>query len=771
MKQPSPRVSALVNLGALTALLGVVIVGFAASFDGLGYLIPAVGGLVLGLVIAVVAARRRWGAVSVAGLVALAIAVFGGALALPRTTLWGVPTIETLSELAVGLIAAWKTFVTSAAPMRWDEGHGLVPFYLLLVSAALAGSLALRLRSGAWALIPVIAAFVLQAALGVATTVAPITQGVALAVIAVGWLGYRYANDPSRLVAEVHGETTVDAVHGARSRRLLAGGVVLALAAGAGVTLGMTTPDVQRSVLRDDIVPPLDIRAYTSPLQSFRAYVRDDAESAQFTLTGMPPHARVRLATLDAYTGTVLNVAGDSGTFLPLRTDRTEKVEGASATVTIEVGDYDGSFVPTVGDVANLAFAGADAAALGRASYLNADTGTVITTRPLVRGDVYTVTTGMREEPSPKQLETASFADVTRPEQVGVPDAITTLATDLTAEAKTPLGQVTALRDWLVSEGYFSHGLAGDAPSLSGHGAVRLQELLQNAPITGDDEQYAVAMVLLADRLGIPARAVMGWHDQPDDAPATTFTARGDNLHVWVEVAFDGYGWVPFDVTPPEDKKPVDEAPQPRSDTRPQVLQPPPADQDAADDPLAVPESRDPQDEDEDDKDAAAGLTLPIIIALGAGSLLLVLLLPVLIIVLLKARRRRQRARSGPADRRVAGAWDEVVDRARDLRVPLPSGVSRQESAQSLSQAFPDAEVITLARRADARVFGPGEATEDDVGRFWADTDDVIHGMMHSRSRRSRISAKISLRSLLRARGDGPMQKNNDGGGGEGERS
>lgn len=54
------------------------------------------------------------------------------------------------------------------------------------------------------------------------------------------------------------------------------------------------------------------------------------------------------------------------------------------------------------------------------------------------------------------------------------------------------------------------------------------------------------------------------------------FEATGDNLHVWVEIAFEGVGWVPFDPTPDEDNVPNDQTTTPQANPRPQVLQPPP---------------------------------------------------------------------------------------------------------------------------------------------------------------------------------------------------
>jgi hypothetical protein len=71
-------------------------------------------------------------------------------------------------------------------------------------------------------------------------------------------------------------------------------------------------------------VPPFDITDYPSPLQSFRGYVRDDADKTLFTVTGLPKDGRVRLATMDAYDGIVYNVS-DDGPALPARSRRSAR--------------------------------------------------------------------------------------------------------------------------------------------------------------------------------------------------------------------------------------------------------------------------------------------------------------------------------------------------------------------------------------------------------------------------------------------------------------
>lgn len=64
---------------------------------------------------------------------------------------------------------------------------------------------------------------------------------------------------------------------------------------------------------------------------------------------------------------------------------------------------------------------------------------------------------------------------------------------------------------------------------------------------------YASAAVQALRAHGIPARYAEGYYLSASDAansPDGTVTLTGQNAHVWVEVYFDGVGWLPTDVTP-----------------------------------------------------------------------------------------------------------------------------------------------------------------------------------------------------------------------------
>jgi len=241
----------------------------------------------------------------------------------------------------------------------------------------------------------------------------------------------------------------------------------------------------------------------------------------------------------------------------------------------------------------------------------------------------------------------------------------------------------------------------------------------------------------------------MGWHPDEDDADAGVFEATGDNLHAWVEIAFDGHGWIPFDPTPDEDNEPSQQNTKPRANPRPQVLQPPPPAQDAAELPPVVADEREQEEEEESVLDWLG----PLLFWGGVSLLtLFVLLSPVLLIAALKAARRIQRRSADRAADRISGGWDELVDRAVDLRVPVTPGATRAESAREVGSAYEGERVTQLATRADVSVYGPGDPTPAEIEDFWIEVDDIVGGMRAATPRRQRLQALLSTRSLRRSR-------------------
>ena len=62
-------------------------------------------------------------------------------------------------------------------------------------------------------------------------------------------------------------------------------------------------------------------------------------------------------------------------------------------------------------------------------------------------------------------------------------------------------------------------------------------------------QQYATTMAVLVRELGLLARIAVGYQAgtlQDDGA----YLVQSKNAHAWVEVFFEGYGWLPFEPTP-----------------------------------------------------------------------------------------------------------------------------------------------------------------------------------------------------------------------------
>ncbi|HEX5412532.1 MAG TPA: DUF3488 and transglutaminase-like domain-containing protein [Terriglobia bacterium] len=68
----------------------------------------------------------------------------------------------------------------------------------------------------------------------------------------------------------------------------------------------------------------------------------------------------------------------------------------------------------------------------------------------------------------------------------------------------------------------------------------------------GDCEYFASAMAIMLRTIGIPARLVNGFQRGSYNPFGKDFVVRAHDAHSWVEVYFVGYGWIPFDPTPPD---------------------------------------------------------------------------------------------------------------------------------------------------------------------------------------------------------------------------
>ena len=728
----------------------VALIPLQPSFGDGGFWLALAGGVLLGTGVALLGVRLRGGPLEVAALTIAAYFAFGGLFALRGTAIFGVlPSLATLRDLALGVVFSWKQLLTIQAPVTGFDQLLIVPYLTGLVGSVLTVSFALRLRRFGFTLVPAGALLVGAIAFSTHEPLLPALVGAVVAGVGLAWVAWRRSRARTEAA---HAELLGVVAHGSASTRRAILATGLALAAGvAGLGLASVAHGYDRTVLREVVVPPLELHDYPSPLMSFRKYVTAGEDTTLFTVEGLPAGQQLRLATLDLYDGMVYKVSGSGGLGAGVfsRVGRTiaGAPEGERTTVKVVVGDLRGVWVPDAGSLASLSFDGERAVQLTEGLHYNRATGTAVTTAGLRTGDAYTFETTLPPATlSDVELASASIDDaVTTPGPEKVPDVLVGVTAQAANPTLPPMERLLAIRDFL-RQGFFSHGLDTDSvESPSGHSQWRLARMFEVQQLLGDQEQYAVAMALMAAQAGIPARVVMGFQ-QPESATGAV-AVTGDNVTAWVEVPLKGRGWVAIDPTPTNDPDNMEQLPEKRSKPRSSLPQPPLPPQE----PIELPDE--PQVDQEAEEELPEEPVNPWLVVLyaGAGTLggLAVLLGPGFVMLGVKAARRRRRRLTGRLPDRVSGGWDEVMDAATDAGARVDPVATRREDAAALAASYPSLGLQQLAGRADAAVFGAGEPTDVEVAAYWADVDTARRGIAGQASVRTRLRRFFAPASLF----------------------
>ena len=416
----------------------------------------------------------------------------------------------------------------------------------------------------------------------------------------------------------------------------------------------------------------MDVSALDSPLRRFRTFTDQGADVLEnvhdkvlFTVRGAPKGSRVRLVTLDRYDGrewlpsnnTEAGTADDAFLRIDSRVDNPLRGPAVRASVRVTRA-YRSAWMPTVGSLTSL-------------QLIFADPGSSVTrcatTWPPRRPCCPPASAAGTPTSSPRWCRPRRSMPRPRdgraaPSRWWGCAGSTPSCRPCSNAAIPPMRKVFVLAGYLHDQGRYSDGASpGEQQYKPGQDLDRVVDgfLLAPTPV-GDDEQYAAAMAMLANRVGVPARVVVG-AVLPGDGKV-----RGADMHAWVELRVLDGSWRTLPTKAFMSRTPV------RPSLVPPVATPPPA---------AKPPAEQPQQPAARDRSTPKDQSGP-----GAGSgvrllpwLSLVVLLVLLVAVpLSKSIRRRLRRRRGrPADR-IAGGWTELVDHARDLGVPVRVHASRR---------------------------------------------------------------------------------------------
>ncbi|WP_424467085.1 transglutaminase domain-containing protein [Pseudoclavibacter helvolus] len=720
---------ALIDGGAVAVLTLIASLGFAPAYGSAWFLLAVTGGLVVGIGSALLGARLGLTRVNTLLIATAAYFLLGTAFALPGAGLGGVlPTLATLADLARGPIFAWRDAVTLSTPLLAPTHLAVLPYFTAAFASLTAMILLLwvaparpaALWPPAVALLCPLAVFASAIFVGTDDSVAGVLRGAGFAVIALVWLSWR------RGLGNVASKEARRAL--ARARVFGVGVLVLvaALLTGAGGLVASGTVADQRVVAREQITPPFDPLTHTSPLAGFREYSKLEPDAVLFEATGLDTGDRIRLATLESYSGKSwqitapeesLDATGSynlSGRVVPGNPFITSS---STRTLGVTVRDYSDIWLPSVGVPTDVQFTGGSLPNRSGDFRYNARAGGGLVTSGLREGDTYEITALVQDLPIEGQLDNVAVLDLDYPAMPATPSALVERMQSFVAGETSPYLQLKAIENALVAEGFLSHGTASDTvPSRAGHGLDRMQELFELRYLVGDQEQYASAMAIMARQLGFPARVVMGYAPEQLSAEGSA-EVRGADVTAWVEVPFEGFGWVAFDPTPEQTDVPVNTTTDPQSKPKAQVRQPPQT-QEKPDELLTSADER-RQEEEPDDEEGLPGW----IVTLGASLVipLVLFLAPLFVVAILKRRRRRKRQHEGSPDQRAAGAWSDGIDRFAELGYDVPPRQTRRQTAEALHPSL-----VAIADRSDRAVFGDETPTDTQLNELWGDIDASV---------------------------------------------
>jgi hypothetical protein len=735
---------------------------------------------------------------------ALLVGVFvlaGVPVAVPSRLTGPLEFLRGLGELAAGAIVGWKDLVTVELPVGSYRNLLVPALVVFLFGTAAVLRLSWRADRLAYAAVPIALAMTafgllfgrasVSAPLAVGPVILPApvetATGVAAMVTSILWMAWRAHDERIRALeraALTSGVRITRRPSRSERRRTLLGTamIVAAVAVGAGV-IPFAAQGAERDVLRSAAGPELDLSREVSPLAEYRGSFADDrADEVLFTVTpaagsGGTAVDRVRLATLDAYDGEVFRSGADAASRFIRVPSTLDPGPGREARAEIGIAGWEAVWLPTFGRVAEVDFTGPRGDLLTDRFYYNADLAAGVQTAGggVREGDSVEVTAVLPEVPALAGLQAPGA-----PAPGTAPAAPQNLQRWVERHAAGEGGAaLESLVSLLRERGYLSHALeVGETvpawmsdladyrfqPSAAGHSLARIDDMFaallereadpraaetgNYVAAVGDDEQFAVAVALIARELGFPSRVVVGARLASPDAGLAVCdegVCRGRDLAAWTEVqAADGQ-WVPVDVTPQYAQSPSLEVTEQRDPENVTEVLPDPVEEVVPPDPIQEDSARD------DDDDAASGLDLSWLwpILRVAGIVLLVLLLflgPFLAVIAAKAVRRRARRRTGDVRTRVASGWEEYVDAAVDAGHPAPASLTRAEFARSLGSDRGD----ELAAVADQAVFSQTGILERDAAEFWRRVDAERRRLRRARGFWRGLVATVSLRSFIR---------------------
>jgi hypothetical protein len=647
------------------------------------------------------------------------------------TTLVLIPSPDTLSAIRLDMDTAWMVFREVQAPAPVEPGFIVATSLAVWVIAFVADWGAFRTGVSFEALLPPATLFLFAAVLG-----ADGDRTAAAALFVAAAMLFLLLHRTWRQ----EDTATWAALHHQRGRRSLvaSGGSLACVAVLAGSLVGPNLPGAENSALlpwrelTDDEKP----RVVISPLVDIQSRLLQQPNINVFTVrTDNPDGAYWRLTALDSFNGNIWKSSyktDDVDGELPRSGEHAANTTSMTQTITIQA--LAAIWLPAAFEPVELQ---ADAEI-----DFDRQSATLIVDRNADTSDglQYTITSRVPTW-TDEELLTASdeVPDDIRDRYLELPqdfsDRIRDEALRVTGASESPYAKAMVLMTYLRGAPF-----QYSTEVQRGHSNDAMVDFLFTTK-TGYCEQFAGTYAAMARAIGIPSRVVVGFtkgtrdNSVPANEPAL-FRVNGEHAHAWVELWFEGFGWVTFDPTPNRAPPNADEwlnVPEQQDEsggdgstaTTVPANQPAPGGGGAPGQPntplddrgnieTGAPEAAETPQADDDGNPVFAWIGK---VAAPAGMALLLYLVVVPLALVAKRYLRRRRARA-PVDR-VGLAWVETNERLGLAGLQMSASLTIAERAARMRLAFPmsAASIELLAGSIERVTYGEVEPSEDEAAR------------------------------------------------------
>lgn len=760
--------TSVLRVVALAAVTTATAFGFIRVFTPASAVVPLVVVAVLAH-LAAAATRRLPGWVSVPVMMLVGAIVCIDICAWDATTL-GLPTPATFEVIGTDLADVIGIVRSTAAPTTAEPG-------LLLVAAAtlwIAGWTADRLEFGyaapAEAIVPSATVFVIVTALaGDAHRWLPV--GIYAGTVALHLLAHRQLRSISPAgAAPVPG-----------TWRPVAGGA--AAAAGAitiGLAVAATAPALQftgvKPIRQDHSVQ------VTSPLLDLHDQFVNPGDEELFRVDAAPGEQHYwRLTAYDDFDGSRWRMAPTRSTVVShaLSADRATTAPAAvttAVTATFELERLGGTFAPAA--FRPVDFSARHTRSGGRSApdirWDAANFALIVDDQDGgVDGLGYTVRS-LVPDVGKNDLRGAAgpVPDDIRRRYTELPDSVRAelepLARDIVGSAGSPFDRALALQNHFRN-GTFTYSTdIRDLGPGTAESTDAITRFLDDR--TGYCVHFAGTFAALARSLDLPTRVAVGFTPGDYDEVARRWQVRGRNAHVWPEIFFAGYGWLPFEPSPGRgnadastytdvdgvaDPNRVDaDVPGVDEPAAPSTTTPDPAAATTPPTTAAPPRSTDggePEPSTPLGSGSGGGRTGPLTAALAALGLALVLAGPLTRRI---GRARRRRAATRPA-LGVRLAWTDTLDAWTRLDLERSASSTERDLADRIAERITvleghgsSSDAHRLAHLATTAAWNADGVTAADVVEARNISDRLSHIARSHRSRGARLVGWFDPRYL-----------------------